>query len=253
MMRRWVPSCMFLFLFTALVSTAAGLAQVGKAQKEGRRPHLDAMNVARKMTWYGHDTFKVAADKVIYFDPFKLKAGLEPADIILISHDHHDHCSPEDVKKIQKKDTIIVTTPDCAKKFSGNVRTMRPGEKLNLGTVQVEAVPAYNIGKEFHPKSKGWIGFIVTVPGGVRVYFAGDTDLIPEMKNIKADIALLPVSGTYVMTAEEAARAAEMIKPQIAVPMHYGSILGSGEDANKFRSLVTQVPVHIFEQIRQPE
>jgi len=249
---KWIHLHMFLFLFMTLVPAATGpaLAKGEKAGKEGRRPHLEAIDVVRKMTWYGHDTFKIASDRVIYFDPFKLEAGLEPADIILISHDHHDHCSPEDVKKILKKDTIIVTTPDCAKKFSGNVRTIGPGEKMNLGTVQVEAVPAYSIGKEFHPRSKGWVGFIVTVPGGVRVYFAGDTDLIPEMKNIKADIALLPVSGTYVMTAEEAARAAEIIRPQIAVPMHYGSIIGSEEDANKFKSLVTHVPVHIFEQTR---
>jgi L-ascorbate metabolism protein UlaG (beta-lactamase superfamily) len=248
MPRKSILLVVLLFVFVALAPPAAGATQTEKAQKEGRRPQLEPKDVLGKMTWYGHDTFKIADDKVIYFDPFKLKSGLEPADIILISHDHYDHCSPEDVKKIQKKETIIVTTPDCAKKLTGNVRTIRPGEKLTLGNVQIEAVPAYNIGKDFHPKSKGWVGFILTLPDGTRVYFAGDTDLIPEMKNIKADIALLPVSGTYVMTAEEAARAAEIIKPKIAVPMHYGTIIGSEDDANKFKSKVTQVPVFIFKK-----
>ncbi len=188
--------------------------------------------MVKNIHWLGHDTFKVAGDKVIYTDPFKIKKK-DKADIILVTHEHYDHCSPDDVKKIQGQDTIIICPADCAKKLSGNIKVVKAGDTINVAGIDIEAVPSYNTNKQFHTKDKGWVGYIFTVKGQ-RIYIAGDTDYIPEMKTFRADIALLPVSGTYVMTAEEAIRAALDIKPKVAIPMHYGSIVGSKSDAEKF-------------------
>lgn len=189
------------------------------------------------MEWLGHDAFKIeSGGKVVYTDPFKLSGGLPKADLILITHEHYDHCSPEDVLKIAGNDTVIVAPGNCEGKLKGKVRNVKPGDRLTEQGVAIEVVPAYNTNKAFHPKTNGWVGYIFTV-GGQRIYIAGDTDYIPEMKDIRCDIALLPVSGTYVMTAEEAAKAADDIKPKVAVPMHYASIVGSDKDAETFKKL----------------
>ena len=203
--------------------------------------------VLENLHWLGHDAFLLrAGGKSIYFDPFQLGSGLPPADIICISHAHYDHCSPEDVRTIQQPSTLIVTETEAAAKLTGKIMTLAPGERREAEGIIIETVPAYNTNKQFHPQGNSWLGFILTVDG-VRVYHAGDTDYIPEMKNIRADIALLPVSGTYVMTAEEAAQAAITIGPKIAVPMHYAAIVGTNDDAKRFAAaLAGKVRVEIL-------
>ena len=199
-----------------------------------------------KISWLGHDSFVIRNRKTVVIDPFKIKGRHDPADILLITHEHFDHCSPDDIKKMVSKKTVIVGTPACkaelAKAKIDEVRAVKPGDKLRVEGISIEAVPAYNMnkfrepGKAFHPREDQKVGYIIEIDG-VRVYHAGDTDVIPEMKGLKTDLALLPVSGTYVMTAEEAAEAASLVNPSLAIPMHYGTIVGSEKDAAKFKEL----------------
>jgi L-ascorbate metabolism protein UlaG (beta-lactamase superfamily) len=202
---------------------------------------------AKKIVWLGHDGFRIDASKTIYIDPFQISSGPE-ADLILITHEHFDHCSPDDVTKVQKPETVIITEKDSVPKLSGDVREIKPGESLTVDDVKIEAVPSYNTDKNFHPQANGWLGFIVEIDG-VRIYHAGDTDVISEMKELSVDIALLPVSGTYVMTSEQAVNAALDINPKLAIPMHYGAIVGGEEDANSFKNaLEGKVEVVILEK-----
>jgi L-ascorbate metabolism protein UlaG (beta-lactamase superfamily) len=189
--------------------------------------------MVNKIHWLGHDGFYVEGSKVVYFDPWEISAGPQ-ADIICISHEHFDHCSPDDVKKVSKADTVIVTEAASAKKLSGDVRVLKPGDTLEVGGVKITAFPSYNTDKAFHPKENGWLGFLVELDG-VRIYHTGDSDFIPEMRDLDVDIALIPVSGTYVMDAAQAVEAARAIRPKVAIPMHYGKIVGSEEDARKFQ------------------
>ena len=207
-----------------------------------------------EFTRIAHDTFKIKGSKTIYTDPFKV-AKSDEADIVLLSHEHFDHLSLEDLKKVVFPGTTIVASSICRDGLRGvkakEIEFLDPGGKYTTGKVEIEAVPAYNVNKfrepghPFHPKEEKRVGFIFTMDG-TRVYYAGDTDVIPEMKAIKCDIALLPVSGTYVMTAVEAAEAAATINPKIAVPMHYAAIVGSDSDAEKFKSLVKNCQVEII-------
>ena len=209
-------------------------------------------------TRIAHDAFRIAGSKVIFTDPYKVTKRDE-AEIVLISHEHFDHLSLEDLEKVVTPGTTIVASPLCKdglKKIKvKEMRFLDPGGKCTVGTaktgqVEIEAVPAYNLnkfrepGKAFHPKGEKRLGFIFKMDG-TTVYHSGDADFIPEMKSIRCDIALVPVSGTYVMTAEEAAEAVAAIKPKIAVPMHYGAIVGSDADATKFKSLVKNCRVEI--------
>ena len=231
-----------LALFAITLGCTAAEKEEGNPSES--RLEKEAIPMLENITWLGHAGFRITGEKIVYIDPWKLKEGAELADLILITHDHYDHLEPEDIKKIQKEGTTIVTTSDGAKKLSGNVKTVKAGDSLTVEGIQIEVVPAYNIGKEFHPKASGWVGYIVTIEDQ-RIYHPGDTDIIPEMSNIQADVAFFPVGGTYTMTAEEAAMAANKIKPKVAVPMHYGTIVGSIEDAQKFEEKC-EVPVHIL-------
>jgi L-ascorbate metabolism protein UlaG (beta-lactamase superfamily) len=202
--------------------------------------------------WLGHDSFRLdlRGGLVVYLDPFKLPEGGAKADLIFITHDHSDHCSPADVAKIQKPETLIVTVPQAAAKLSGQIQTIKPGETLVVKGVSVKAIPAYNINKfrnpgvPFHPKESGYVGFILSFDGK-SLYLAGDTDFIPEMNGLEPDIALIPVSGTYVMTADEAVEAASAINARLTIPMHVGGPIGSLSMAEEFKSKA-KVPVKVL-------
>lgn len=197
------------------------------------------------LIWLGHASFKIKTpQKTIYIDPFQLKEE-EQADIILITHAHYDHCSVNDVKKIIKPQTMILAPQECITKFEGMVKiqnlvAVAPNKNYAIDKTNVSTIPAYNVSKEFHPKNNAWVGYIINIDG-LKIYHAGDTDFIPEMKGLDVDIALLPVGGTYTMDAKEAAAATDAIKPKMyAIPMHYKTIVGSETNAYEFKQKTTQ-------------
>ncbi|MBN2368751.1 MBL fold metallo-hydrolase [Candidatus Woesearchaeota archaeon] len=204
-----------------------------------------------KVKWLGHDSFKFEFNGlVMYIDPFQVKET-EKADIILITHGHYDHCSVEDLKRLVRQDTLIVTTPDTTSKLSGkveggNVKLVKPEESFVYKDIKITTVHAYNINKQFHPRQNDWVGYVFTI-NNIIFYHAGDTDFIPEMGEIRADVAFLPVSGTYVMNPEEAMHAARKIMPKVAIPMHYGKIIGEKADAEKFKELCTFCQVKLMD------
>ena len=220
-----------------------------------------------KLEFLGHSGFLIttSSNKKIAIDPYNLSENVIKnikADLILITHDHYDHCSIKDIEKISKKGTTIIIPADAQSKITKiegvEIQLIEVGEEFKFGNIRIEAVLAYNIDKEFHPKRAGWLGYIIKL-NNVIIYHAGDTDKIPEMKNLsgygKQDnkfIVLLPVSGKFVMTAEEAAEAASLISPSLAIPMHYGSgVIGTIEDAQKFVELCKKMNINaqILEKI----
>ena len=204
-----------------------------------------------EISWLGHASFKLEGKAgVVYVDPYVLPEGAEAADVIVMTHEHFDHCAVENVSNIAKESTVIVTTPGCAGRCSGNVRTVKAGERAEVGGIVIEAVEAYNRDKPFHPRGLG-VGVVVVIDG-VRIYHAGDTDFIPEMKEIQADVALLPIGGHYTMDEREAAEAALAIKPSVAIPMHYNHIPQTEADPELFRRLVEEKDKSIEVRILQP-
>ena len=208
-----------------------------------------------KISWLGHDTFLLEKDSKIITDPYRISKPLE-VDMILVSHEHFDHMSLEDLKKVSSNKTIIVAAKECISKLAGIACKekigLSPGEEKTINGIKLKGIPAYNIDKinpdtkkPFHPKEDNKIGFLIDIHGTI-IYHTGDSDLIAEMSNLQPDVLLVPVSGTYVMNASEAAQAVDAIKPKIAVPMHYGTIVGSLKDAQDFKNAVKDCKVHIL-------
>lgn len=188
--------------------------------------------------WLGHSAFRIEDGALqIYIDPFKLPAENPKADVIFITHAHYDHFSPEDIARIKKDGTTIFAPKDVAYQIGGTTISVVPGQTYSVGDLKIKTVPAYNLDKKFHPKSNNWVGYIITLSTGQRIYHAGDTDFVPEMRTIVTDVALLPCGGTYTMTAKEAAAAANVFKPRLLIPMHWGSIVGSKNDAEEVKKL----------------
>lgn len=187
-----------------------------------------------------HSSIRIDEKKIIYCDPYNISGASHDADIILITHSHFDHYSPDDIRKVMKSDTIIVcpTSVTEPNELGLNVKQVKAGEKFELIGIRFEAVPAYNIGKPFHPKSNGWLGYIIESSEHGRIYIAGDTDITPDNKQVKCDIALIPVGGTYTTDASQAAELVNTIHPKYAVPIHYGNVAGSPADGEIFRKAV---------------
>jgi L-ascorbate metabolism protein UlaG (beta-lactamase superfamily) len=205
-----------------------------------------------KIEWLGHDAFRITTDqKVIYIDPYQLKKHEPKADLILVSHAHFDHLSKEDLDKLVKDSTVIVG-PKAVVSELGRGVALAPGESKEFDGIRVTAVHAYNVnkfsspGNPFHPKGEG-VGYVLEIEGQ-KLYHTGDSDHIPEMEGLEPDIVFVPVSGTYVMTAEEAVQAVKAMRAKKAIPMHYGAIVGSEDDARKFASLA-DIEVEIMQKV----
>lgn len=188
-----------------------------------------------------HSSIKINTDKIIYIDPFKIQSESHDADIVLITHDHYDHYSPEDIEKILNDKTVIVAPKTMEELIDmKKVILVEPEKVYNIEGIKIETVLAYNVNKQFHLKEKNWLGYIIEI-NKIRYYIAGDTDITPENKQVKCDVAFIPVGGTYTMNYEEAAELTNIIKPKIVVPTHYGSIVGTKEDGIQFKKLIDSV------------
>ncbi len=190
---------------------------------------------------FKQSTVRLQGSQIIYVDPYKFDGEPHDADLVLITHTHGDHFAVAEIKKVMKPGATVAVTADGLAKLPkeefAKVLTVAPNQPYEVEGVKFRTVPAYNIGKEFHPKDRGWVGYIVEF-NQLNYYFAGDTDVIPEMKEIKADVAFLPVGGKYTMTATEAAQAANLIKPKVAVPYHFLDVVGTMDDAKQFVALL---------------
>lgn len=192
-----------------------------------------------------HSSIKINKEKIIYIDPFKIQKEYKDADIIMITHSHYDHFSEEDINKVKKDNTKICITKDLEERtlnlgFSKeNILIVEPNKKYNIEEIKFETIPAYNISKQFHPKENNWVGYIIEI-NNIKYYIAGDTDITKENKNVKCDVAFVPVGGTYTMNSKEAAELVNIIKPKVAVPVHYGTIVGTKEDAENFAKILDE-------------
>lgn len=239
--------CLILVLILCLVLL---LFLAGCSNKD--KPPVDDNNAGKDMKeiiWYGHSTIQLNSQEkniVIYVDPYNLgeKNNLDKADIILITHAHYDHCSLNDAIKVSKPTTIILSTSDCLKNFEkldvAKKVIAEPDKKYEINGVLIETVPAYNINTKFHPKENNWVGYIIDL-NNKKYYHAGDTDNIQEMAALKEttlsniDVAFLPIGGIYTMNADEAVKAANAFNPKKVIPIHYGSIVRTKEDAELFK------------------
>ena len=190
-----------------------------------------------------HSSIRINKEKIIYIDPFKIDRNFNDADIIFITHDHYDHYSEEDIDKVINENTTIIIPEELLTKLlrkginKNAIITVEPNKNYMVQGIKFETISAYNTNKTFHPKENGWVGYIIII-NGIRYYIAGDTDITEENKQVKCDVAFVPVGGTYTMDFKEAASLINEIKPKIAIPIHYGSIVGTEQDAIDFVRLL---------------
>ena len=205
------------------------------------------------VTWFKQSALRWAAEgPTVYVDPWGVRPDDTPADLILITHAHVDHFQPGEIAKITKKGTKLVAPHDVAAELSGDVTPVAPGESLEVAGIRFSTVPAYNIAEERlenHPKANHWVGYVLEL-GSHRYYHAGDTDHVPELESIRTDVAFLPIGGTYTMDVREAAGLARAMAPGLAVPMHFGFVVGEPADAERFREAANPVPVEILTPVR---
>jgi L-ascorbate metabolism protein UlaG (beta-lactamase superfamily) len=191
-----------------------------------------------KLHWLGHSAFRIEDNGLqIYIDPFRLSSDKIKADIIFITHGHFDHFSNDDITRIRKETTIFVAPADAAAKLGKGTVAVVPGKSYSVSGLKFRTVPAYNIGKRFHPKENNWVGYIITLSDGMTVYHAGDTDAIPEMKNISTDVALLPCDGKYTMNVRQAAEIANEFHPKVLIPMHWADSAQAVSGARELKEL----------------
>ena len=190
-----------------------------------------------------HSSIRINKGKTIYIDPFKIDKNYNDADIIFITHDHYDHYSEEDIDKVITENSVIVIPEELLTKVlkkginKNAIITVEPNQKYMVQGIKFETVPAYNTNKTFHPKENDWVGYVIEL-NDIRYYIAGDTDITEENKKVKCDVAFVPVGGTYTMDFKEAAQLVNEIQPKVAVPIHYGSVVGTKQDAEEFIKLL---------------
>ena len=190
-----------------------------------------------------HSSIRINKEKIIYIDPFKIDRNFNDADIIFITHDHYDHYSEEDIEKVINENTTIIIPEELLTKLlrkginKNAIITVEPNKNYMVQGIKFETISAYNTNKTFHPKENGWVGYIIII-NGIRYYIAGDTDITEENKQVKCDVAFVPVGGTYTMDFKEAAQLINEIQPKIAIPIHYGSVVGTNQDATDFVKLL---------------
>ena len=190
-----------------------------------------------------HSSIRINKEKTIYIDPFKIDRNYNDADIIFVTHDHYDHYSEEDIDKVINENAVIVIPEELLTKVlkkginKNAIITVEPNQKYMVQGIKFETVPAYNTNKTFHPKENGWVGYVIEI-NGIKYYIAGDTDITEENKKVKCDAAFVPVGGTDTMDFKEAAQLVNQIQPKVAVPIHYGSVVGTKQDAEEFIKLL---------------
>jgi L-ascorbate metabolism protein UlaG (beta-lactamase superfamily) len=206
------------------------------------------MIMLEPFTWFRQSAMRFAGEGLtVYIDPWGTEAERE-ADVVFITHAHYDHFQLEEIERLSTPATKLVAPRDVAKELSGDVTPVAPGDSIEISGIPVQAVPAYNVHPDRldkHPRANRWVGYILEL-GGISYYHAGDTDHVPELDDVSADVAFLPIGGTYTMDVSEAAGLATTMSPQVAVPMHYGFVVGSPKDAETFRRKAAPVPVEVL-------